>query len=223
MTTALDSAADATEGADPFRGRLLDGLATSIGERGYRDTTVADIVRHARTSKRTFYEPVRQQGRVLHRAAADQQRGADRQHPSGRRSRCGVAGPDPPGGRRLRRPHRVAAGDHAELDSGSARARRGGPAAAPPGHGAPHRHAGRPQRQPGVPARAAAARLPSAGADPAGRLARTDRAVRRGRPRRARHRRARRHGVDGHPRAPRADSSPESAAPTSPAGRAMSA
>ena len=25
-------------------------------ERGYRDTTVADIVRHARTSKRTFYE-----------------------------------------------------------------------------------------------------------------------------------------------------------------------
>ncbi len=27
----------------------------SIGERGYRDTTVADIVRHARTSKRTFY------------------------------------------------------------------------------------------------------------------------------------------------------------------------
>jgi AcrR family transcriptional regulator len=36
--------------------RLLDGLAVSIGERGYRDTTVADIVRHARTSKRTFYE-----------------------------------------------------------------------------------------------------------------------------------------------------------------------
>lgn len=36
--------------------RLLDGLAASIGERGYRDTTVADIVRQARTSKRTFYE-----------------------------------------------------------------------------------------------------------------------------------------------------------------------
>ena len=36
--------------------RLLDGLVSSIGERGYRDTTVADIVRHARTSKRTFYE-----------------------------------------------------------------------------------------------------------------------------------------------------------------------
>lgn len=36
--------------------RLLDGLTAAIGERGYRDTTVADIVRHARTSKRTFYE-----------------------------------------------------------------------------------------------------------------------------------------------------------------------
>jgi AcrR family transcriptional regulator len=40
---------------DPFRRRLLEGLAASIGERGYRATTVADIVRHARTSKRTFY------------------------------------------------------------------------------------------------------------------------------------------------------------------------
>ncbi|MCH9666871.1 MAG: TetR/AcrR family transcriptional regulator [Actinomycetia bacterium] len=36
--------------------RLLDGLASSIDDRGYRETTVADIVRHARTSKRTFYE-----------------------------------------------------------------------------------------------------------------------------------------------------------------------
>jgi AcrR family transcriptional regulator len=43
------------DAGSPFRRRLLDGLAASIGERGYRDTTVADIVRHARTSKRTFY------------------------------------------------------------------------------------------------------------------------------------------------------------------------
>lgn len=64
MTTALDGAGfdDSAVGsahvtdADPFRDRLLDGLGASIGERGYRDTTVADIVRHARTSKRTFYE-----------------------------------------------------------------------------------------------------------------------------------------------------------------------
>ena len=39
-----------------FRGRLLDGLAHSIAERGYRATTVADVVRNAKTSKRTFYD-----------------------------------------------------------------------------------------------------------------------------------------------------------------------
>jgi AcrR family transcriptional regulator len=54
MTTALGNGAHLA--ADQFRDRLLDGLAASIGEKGYRDTTVADIVRHARTSKRTFYE-----------------------------------------------------------------------------------------------------------------------------------------------------------------------
>jgi AcrR family transcriptional regulator len=56
--TAADDAAlgDPLAGPDPFRLRLLDGLATSIGERGYRASTVADIVRHARTSKRTFYD-----------------------------------------------------------------------------------------------------------------------------------------------------------------------
>ena len=46
----------ADDAASPFRRRLLDGLTASIGERGYRATTVADIVRHARTSKRTFYD-----------------------------------------------------------------------------------------------------------------------------------------------------------------------
>ena len=60
----------ADDAASPFRRRLLDGLAASISERGYRDTTVADIVRHARTSKRTFYGAVLQQGGVLHRTAA---------------------------------------------------------------------------------------------------------------------------------------------------------
>lgn len=46
----------AQSAAQPFRGRLLDGLATSLAARGYRDTTVADIVRNAKTSKRTFYD-----------------------------------------------------------------------------------------------------------------------------------------------------------------------
>lgn len=54
MTAVADDAAPVD--VDPFRRRLLDGLAASIGERGYRTTTVADIVRHARTSKRTFYD-----------------------------------------------------------------------------------------------------------------------------------------------------------------------
>jgi len=38
-----------------FRARLIEGLACSIKERGFQDTTIADIVRHARTSRRTFY------------------------------------------------------------------------------------------------------------------------------------------------------------------------
>ncbi|WKG03374.1 TetR/AcrR family transcriptional regulator [Mycolicibacterium sp. HK-90] len=41
---------------DSYRLRLLDGLAAAINDKGYRETTVADIVRHARTSKRTFYD-----------------------------------------------------------------------------------------------------------------------------------------------------------------------
>jgi AcrR family transcriptional regulator len=56
VTAAAGGAAHADPVADPFRRRLLDGLAASIVERGYRATTVADIVRHARTSKRTFYD-----------------------------------------------------------------------------------------------------------------------------------------------------------------------
>jgi AcrR family transcriptional regulator len=46
--------ADDTRGG--FRQRLLDGLAASIADQGYGTTTVADVVRRARTSRRTFYE-----------------------------------------------------------------------------------------------------------------------------------------------------------------------
>lgn len=38
------------------RRRLLDALLESIREKGFRATTVTDVVRHARTSRRTFYE-----------------------------------------------------------------------------------------------------------------------------------------------------------------------
>ena len=41
-----------------FRQRLLDALEESIAEDGYPRTTVADIVRRARTSRRTFYEHI---------------------------------------------------------------------------------------------------------------------------------------------------------------------
>jgi len=39
-----------------FRERLLVGLAASIREKGLQGTQISDIVRHARTSRRTFYE-----------------------------------------------------------------------------------------------------------------------------------------------------------------------
>ncbi len=42
-------------GAD-FRSRLLSAFEASIAEDGYAKTTIADIVRRARTSRRTFYE-----------------------------------------------------------------------------------------------------------------------------------------------------------------------
>ncbi|MGV0641973.1 TetR/AcrR family transcriptional regulator [Mycolicibacterium sp. XJ2546] len=39
-----------------FRQRLLDALEECIADEGYPKTTVADIVRRAKTSRRTFYE-----------------------------------------------------------------------------------------------------------------------------------------------------------------------
>lgn len=54
--TLLAADGEMTQDADPFRRRLLDGLTDSIIARGYRASTVADIVRAARTSKRTFYD-----------------------------------------------------------------------------------------------------------------------------------------------------------------------
>src|ERR1700739_2165554 len=39
-----------------YRERLLAGLAAALRERSYWEITVADVVRHARTSRRTFYE-----------------------------------------------------------------------------------------------------------------------------------------------------------------------
>jgi AcrR family transcriptional regulator len=38
------------------RGRLLRGMAHAVATKGYADTTIADIVREASVSRRTFYE-----------------------------------------------------------------------------------------------------------------------------------------------------------------------
>lgn len=40
---------------DPAR-RLLRGIGAAVADKGYAATTIADIVRHAHVSKRTFYE-----------------------------------------------------------------------------------------------------------------------------------------------------------------------
>jgi AcrR family transcriptional regulator len=56
QTAGRDDSRSPVTAGSPFRQRLLDALAQSIEEDGYRHTTVADIVRRARTSRRTFYE-----------------------------------------------------------------------------------------------------------------------------------------------------------------------
>jgi len=49
-------ARQAVSDAGGHRERLIAAMAASIEEKGYRDTTVADVVRIARTSRRNFYE-----------------------------------------------------------------------------------------------------------------------------------------------------------------------
>ncbi len=58
LTTAQYGVAGPQTAEEPaeFRRRLLNGMAAAIDERGFRETTIADVVRHARTSRRTFYE-----------------------------------------------------------------------------------------------------------------------------------------------------------------------
>ena len=41
---------------DSHRARLLDGMARCVAEKGYFETTIADVVRAASVSRRTFYE-----------------------------------------------------------------------------------------------------------------------------------------------------------------------
>ena len=43
-------------GVAQHRGRLLEGMAVAVARNGYTETTIADIVREASVSRRTFYE-----------------------------------------------------------------------------------------------------------------------------------------------------------------------
>jgi AcrR family transcriptional regulator len=47
---------DTPENTGLHRHRLLEGMAQAVAARGYADTTIADIVRAAEVSRRTFYE-----------------------------------------------------------------------------------------------------------------------------------------------------------------------
>ena len=58
MVPQVSAAHEGVLAAEPagHRERLIAAMAASIEEKGYRDTTVADVVRIARTSRRNFYE-----------------------------------------------------------------------------------------------------------------------------------------------------------------------
>ncbi len=63
MQAAAERKIEGPDGSRPLRDpldvhrlRLLEGFAAVVSERGYATTTIAQIVKHARVSKRTFYE-----------------------------------------------------------------------------------------------------------------------------------------------------------------------
>jgi AcrR family transcriptional regulator len=52
----MNQATRIDDSAIAHRMRLLEGMAHAVAAKGYADTTIADIVREARVSRRTFYE-----------------------------------------------------------------------------------------------------------------------------------------------------------------------
>src|SRR3982751_2252201 len=51
--------------AQKHRSRLLEGMAQAVAAKGYAETTIADIVREASVSRRTFYEHFGSQAELL--------------------------------------------------------------------------------------------------------------------------------------------------------------
>src|SRR3954471_14636093 len=59
-------ASKSTEGAESEHyARLLQGMAKAVADKGYAGTTIADIVREAAVSRRTFYEHFTSKGECL--------------------------------------------------------------------------------------------------------------------------------------------------------------
>lgn len=56
MTALNATAAPGSAVGTEHRARLLEGMARAVAAKGYGDTTIADIVREASVSRRTFYE-----------------------------------------------------------------------------------------------------------------------------------------------------------------------
>jgi AcrR family transcriptional regulator len=54
--SATAAPGDAPARPGEYRDRLLEGMAAAVDEKGFAEITLADIARHARVSKRTFYE-----------------------------------------------------------------------------------------------------------------------------------------------------------------------
>ena len=54
--TDLASLLDPGAAGAGHRDRILGGMIAAVVERGYAATTITDVVRHARVSRRTFYE-----------------------------------------------------------------------------------------------------------------------------------------------------------------------
>jgi AcrR family transcriptional regulator len=56
MTQSLHAIRADADTVRSHRHRLLDGMARAVAIKGYAETTIADIVREAAVSRRTFYE-----------------------------------------------------------------------------------------------------------------------------------------------------------------------
>ena len=56
MTAVQETTRPGAAAGTEHRARLLEGMARAVAAKGYADTTIADIVREASVSRRTFYE-----------------------------------------------------------------------------------------------------------------------------------------------------------------------